>query len=661
MNLLFRIVYASSCRSTHHKLAMDALPRLQATRVSDWQELFLAQHKAYLRGAKDPDDKFRDFKNHVLHVEENYWGGPVEAAKKWYQIAVDSFKKGDWEHGVYACGVVSHYFTDPIMPFHTGQSDKEANIHRAAEWSITKSYDELIRNVNATHGMASVKSPVGDDWLKEMIHRGAEAGHAHYFDFLNNYNFTKGVQDPPAGLNQFCRDFLAKLLGMAVAGWSIVLSKIIQDANVSPPNVNLTAATLIAGLESPIQYVVKKIADAQEREYVIAMYEEFVQTGKVEKNLPEDDRVVRELHQVEVVEPNRIREEQKAMQLAKEQESRIGGSSTSLPQRPSLLRSPLTSRLGSKSPAPSTKPTVGPRARLRPGRKLPSSTSSPSTSTAKPTVTPPTVRPASPTTTPRVPKAEESIRTPFTSMKSNPEKTEGAEKSPPRTLDLTPKTNVNRAAPTVEREDVKPIREPAFEQKTQRPEPIPPKPIIPMSTKETEERVVERANERTNDSVRESRPSESSKSQKREKRFYLEVDSDIEAAPSIGPKTAKRLEKVGVRTVADLFEADPETLAMELGAKHIMPDTIIDWQDQSKLMCAIPGLRGHDSQLLVACGYREPVAVARANANRLLQEVQAFASTSQGQSIIRSGDIPDAEEVRDWIQSASQARSLRAA
>ena len=38
-------------------------------------------------------------------------------------------------------------------------------------------------------------------------------------------------------------------------------------------------------------------------------------------------------------------------------------------------------------------------------------------------------------------------------------------------------------------------------------------------------------------------------------RFTLNEDAPVEKAPSIGPKTAKRLEAVGVRTIADLLAA----------------------------------------------------------------------------------------------------------
>jgi predicted flap endonuclease-1-like 5' DNA nuclease len=55
-------------------------------------------------------------------------------------------------------------------------------------------------------------------------------------------------------------------------------------------------------------------------------------------------------------------------------------------------------------------------------------------------------------------------------------------------------------------------------------------------------------------------------------RFYLEPSADVEDAPSIGPKIAKRLAKVGITTVADLLKADAAESAALLKVRYINPD-----------------------------------------------------------------------------------------
>ena len=71
--------------------------------------------------------------------------------------------------------------------------------------------------------------------------------------------------------------------------------------------------------------------------------------------------------------------------------------------------------------------------------------------------------------------------------------------------------------------------------------------------------------------------------------------------------------------------------------------------------------RGHDSQLLVACGITEPETLATMQPQALYEIIGPFAETKEGQKIIRNGKKPDLEEVSNWITWASNFRSLQAA
>jgi Domain of unknown function (DUF4332) len=68
-----------------------------------------------------------------------------------------------------------------------------------------------------------------------------------------------------------------------------------------PPEIALLPATLLATVQVPIKVLTKRIADAEERRQVERMYDELIATGTVEKTLPEDDRMVRDLHAAEVL------------------------------------------------------------------------------------------------------------------------------------------------------------------------------------------------------------------------------------------------------------------------------------------------------------------------------------------------------------------------
>ncbi len=144
-------------------------------------------------------------------------------------------------------------------------------------------------------------------------------------------------------------------------------------------------------------------------------------------------------------------------------------------------------------------------------------------------------------------------------------------------------------------------------------------------------------------------------------KFYLSLSDDLEAAPSIGPRTAERFADIGVATIQDFLDGSSQKMADDLGYKRIKEKDIANWQNQTKLVCQIPNLRGHDAQLLVACDFNTPESVANMSAEELLEIVGPFSKTKDGLKILRQSKAPDLEEVTNWIEWAKQTRSLTAA
>ena len=305
MSLLFTIVYAAHANGTHHKLALDALRYLPRGDAEPWRRVFLKHAEVYLNGAKAPDVEFKDFKNHVLHVRDGYWGGAPEKVASWYGHLVEALREQDFERAVYAAGVLSHYYTDPIHPFHTAQSDAENSVHRAVEWSISRSYDSLRTEGEAKHQAKSPALPRGKDWLRAHVLAGADRANREYETLITHYDLRTGVRDPAAGLNPIARDAIAALLIYAAKGFALILDRAITEAAVEPPEVSLTAETVLAGLKVPAKWITKKITDAETRRQVQAMYDELMATGRVDATLPEDDRVVRDLYTKEIFAPRK--------------------------------------------------------------------------------------------------------------------------------------------------------------------------------------------------------------------------------------------------------------------------------------------------------------------------------------------------------------------
>lgn len=144
-------------------------------------------------------------------------------------------------------------------------------------------------------------------------------------------------------------------------------------------------------------------------------------------------------------------------------------------------------------------------------------------------------------------------------------------------------------------------------------------------------------------------------------RFFLSRVSDVEDAPSIGPKTAALLRNAGIRTVDDLLNAEPGRLTQKISHRRITSAIVTQWQTQARLMCLVPELRGHDVQILVACGITEPDDLAERDPVELTAVVAPLSASTEGKRIIRSSHPPDLAEVTDWVNCARSARSFRAA
>jgi len=144
-------------------------------------------------------------------------------------------------------------------------------------------------------------------------------------------------------------------------------------------------------------------------------------------------------------------------------------------------------------------------------------------------------------------------------------------------------------------------------------------------------------------------------------KFYLDIDSPIVDAPSIGPRMAERLAPFNLSTVGDLIAVDAENLATRLANRGVSAEVVQQWQYQALLVCRIPNLRGHDAQLIVGCGLKTAEQLAASDAVELYHKVIRFASSKEGVRILRGSNVPDQAEVTDWIQWAQNCRAVRAA
>lgn len=147
----------------------------------------------------------------------------------------------------------------------------------------------------------------------------------------------------------------------------------------------------------------------------------------------------------------------------------------------------------------------------------------------------------------------------------------------------------------------------------------------------------------------------------REKRFYLAPGDDIVDAPSIGHKTAAILNDAGLYTVRDLLDADAADVAAKVDLRYISAERVAAWQQQARLVCTIPWLRGTHAQLLVGAGYPTVTEILAASADDVTAAILDFAGTRDGQSVLRNNPAPATDRIREWVANAALAEPARAA
>lgn len=491
MNLLFDILYNHKCTSTHHMLAMDALRYLRCPNHERWAHLFLAEAELFLDGTKAPDRKFKDYRNHVLHVNDDHWGGAIDAANLWYVRLVETLRQQDFCKAVYCSGVLSHYLSDVLMPLHTAQTEDESQVHRFIEWGTCQVYWKLV----ATHETARVlqnwkppESPESEDWLTVLIQTGAKYANQFYDTLIDHYDPAAGQIRPVDGFDDASRAAISKSLGWAIKATAFVIDQAIIESQTAAPKRSLRFQTLIAGLSFPVFAMMQKYKTTHGRKTIEAIWVELKATGKVIENLPADDASVRTLHAHEVL----------GMTLDE------------------LAAVPVR-RAGTLQTADQL-----------PGGKI---------------------------------------------------------------------------APTV----------------------IPWKATVTAAI------------------------------------FQLELDNDVVDAPSVSAAASRRLNLIGIHTIADFVDANSDDVADLLDQRGIDSERIQQWQAQSILMLRIPGLQGHAAQLLVAVGILRPEELQQQPPNMLLNDLLNFAATDHGQKIITESTMPTLNQILKWQSFAESSRTLRAA
>ncbi|MBY9068466.1 DUF4332 domain-containing protein [Hyphomonas sp. WL0036] len=628
MTLLERVIRGHRCRSTHHFIAFDALSLIEGDSAEGWKSLMLVHHEHLLKGAKAPDDTFKDFKNHVLHVGEGEWGGARAKAAEWYAISVDLLRRKRWSDAAWAFGVLSHYYADPIQPFHTGQTEAENVIHRAVEWSIAKSRADTDARI-AKNGYPEVEVPEGLGFVSDMVRIGALRSHAYYDVFIGHYDLDAGVSDPPSGLDETMRAAIADLVSYATAGFAKIMTRAIEEAAVAPPKVHLILQGYIETLDIPLRWITAKLEDMGDRAQVEKMYKEFQKTGKVIRALPEDDKAVREMHAKEV---RRI----SMKTLNAEPIQPIGT------ERDGNIQSILEGADAGEAEHVVEEEVVTLVEEIQEVDVVEEAAAEEAD-----------IEEADVAAEDEAELSEDDDAEEFEDGASGDDDLEEEiDDAADEDFDDEDVGEEDEYEAEAEYEDDVEDDEEEFDAEAE-----------DFEDEEDDEQEFdaeadeEASTEEGLDEEDEAAPPPAivAPVSASHRRASLTFESPVVEAPSIGPKTAAYLAKAGIETVGDLIICDPDETAELVDVRYISVDAIETWQMQATLMMEVPGLRVHDVQLLVGAGISSREDLANASATTIFELAMEFLQTSEGSRVLRPGETLEEDEVEEWIELAQDS------
>jgi hypothetical protein len=598
---------------------LDALPLLQTAAAKRLGDLLLKYHDEYLTGAKAPDNEFRDFQNHVVHVSDKYWGGAPSKCHEWLDRARCYLDLGQWSNAAYACGVLSHYFTDPIMPLHTGQSPQEKALHGPMEWSIFKAYDSIFQKFQAEKIHANFELAQDGQWIDKAVLAVARIAHQYYDPLVESFDSALAATQPAAAIGPQCQEILAGLFALAIQGWSKILTRLADETSSSLPTVSLKLTSILATVDMPLAWLTGCWSNSKQRRLVQRQVDEYLRTGRVEKYQPDECLIV---------------------EKSRKNDSQFTGNYYSLLDASTDdLCSSSTRCLRTAQPPADPIQAVASATELTahlPATDQATSTQPASVEVAGSGTMPPTCSAAQ--TTSDHSSSSDSSTNEVPAHKSQP--ADDSAQAVPQPA-VRPQTGIAVQA--------------QFDSDESSAD------YAPLSQVRSGLRIFDPAASSSTrgdsaHSVSSSPGSSASRTMGQYKpvatKQVVYLGSPLIEAPSIGPKTAKRFEKIGINDIGQFISANPESLVRGLDTRWITVSLIVDWQDQSRLVCEVPALTGYRAQLLVAVGCRNSWQLRSASPGGLHAQIVALCQTSEGQQILRSAGLPTLDDVSNWVESA---------
>ena len=136
------------------------------------------------------------------------------------------------------------------------------------------------------------------------------------------------------------------------------------------------------------------------------------------------------------------------------------------------------------------------------------------------------------------------------------------------------------------------------------------------------------------------------------------LGSPLDTVPTIDVNLARHFRDIGVVTIGQFLELDPEDAAHRLARHRISTDEIARWQSEIALQVYLC-VSGSDAQILVECGISDPEELAIADLDQLLSRISGFLSSEQMRLRYQPYSRMDRDTLAGWIEMARRSNYRR--
>lgn len=586
------------CRTTSEHIAIHALGRLDGSDHEKWRDLLLLHHDALLDGVRAPVADFKDFKNHVLLLDEGEWGGARDAATEWYGEAVAFLRSRRWSKAAYALGAACAYAVSPTRPLHTVQSEEAGALRLGIERAVYGAWPKIQEQLEAD-GYPDVALGDGPGCVSDLVLSGAQRAHPKAQTVLEHFDIEAAQR---GALDQTLFDTHTDLVGYAIGVVAALVRRAGDEAACEAPTVRLAVPSYLSLMDAPRHWMGRGVAGAQDKRRLAKMGAEYARTGKVVRALPEADKRVRALHARQVARVS-------LKDLDAQPLNALGG----MLEREAVAK-PVATQSETVSPQPKSE---APPPKAKPARK--------------PDVTLP-----APVADPEIEVADEDTA-------STLEPTHDA------VSEQAPELGTRDAVEFEARLDDEPDLDDAIvDLDLEGEEPLDPD-VEARLEEEVEADIEAEEAEREADAlvVLDEDDALGIEDWAPER---LEGDATVSDGLLLDDDVVRLLEDAGIETIEDLLIADAVEILDYIDGGDLNATEIADWQDQARLMMSVGGLRALDAQILVAAGIRTSAGLAAASADDVFSAALDYLD-----AVYKDGPIGDDEtevelsDVEWWI------------